>query len=53
MATSLFDEQELTRLFASPVSLPVFTGDIATEGTVLIDMADLEDSRDGAGKKTI
>jgi RNA polymerase sigma-70 factor, ECF subfamily len=51
-ATSLLGrsigEEQLARLFASPVSLPVFSGDIATEGTVLIEMADFEDGQDGA-----
>jgi len=48
-ATSLLGEEQLTRLFASPVSLPaLFGGDIATEGTVLIDMADFDDGQDRA-----
>ena len=51
-ATSLLGssigEEQLARLFASPVSLPVFSGDIATEGTVLIEMADFDDGQDGA-----
>src|SRR5262249_7015988 len=41
-ATSLLGEEQLTRLFASPVSLPVLSGDIATEGTVLIEMAHID-----------
>ena len=51
-ATSLIGssigEEQLARLFASPVSLPVWSGEAATEGTVLIDMADFEDGQDGA-----
>jgi RNA polymerase sigma-70 factor (ECF subfamily) len=53
-ATGLLDsptgEEQLARLLASPVSLPVWSGDAATEGTVLIEMADLEHGReDGHG----
>jgi RNA polymerase sigma-70 factor, ECF subfamily len=44
----LIGQEQLARLFASPVSLPVFSGETATEGTVLIEMADIEDGRDGA-----
>ncbi len=51
MATSLFGEHELARFWASPVSLALLPGDTATEGTVLIEMADPEDGpeevRDG------
>jgi len=54
-ATGLLDsstgEEQLARLFASPVSLPALSGGTATEGTVLINMADLddgEDAQDGA-----
>jgi RNA polymerase sigma-70 factor, ECF subfamily len=39
-------EEQLARLLASPVSLPVWSGDAATEGTVLIEMADLEHGRE-------
>ena len=43
-------EEQLARLSASPVSPPLWSGDAATEGTVLIEMADLEDGReDGQG----
>jgi RNA polymerase sigma-70 factor (ECF subfamily) len=45
---SLMGEEQLARLFASPVSLPGLSSETATEGTVLIEMADLEESRDGA-----
>lgn len=49
-ATSLLGssigEEQLVRLFASPVSLGVVRGDAATEGTVLIEMADLDDGPD-------
>jgi RNA polymerase sigma-70 factor, ECF subfamily len=51
-ATSLLcnstGEEQLARLFASPVSLPVLSGETATEGTVLIEMADFHDGPDGA-----
>jgi RNA polymerase sigma-70 factor (ECF subfamily) len=43
MATSLLSEHESARSWASPVSLAVLSGDPATEGTVLIEMADPED----------
>jgi RNA polymerase sigma-70 factor, ECF subfamily len=46
-ATSLVGEERLTRFLASPMALPVLSGDTAAEGTVLIEMADLEDGRDG------
>jgi RNA polymerase sigma-70 factor, ECF subfamily len=56
MATSLMGSSagadQLTRLWASSVSLAVLSGDTGTEGTVLIEMADPEygpqDARDGA-----
>ena len=42
-ATSLLlGDDQLARLFASPVLLPVLSGDAATEGTVLIEMADID-----------
>ena len=48
-ATSLLlGDDQLARLLASPVLLPVLSGDAATEGTVLIEMADFEDGQDGA-----
>jgi RNA polymerase sigma-70 factor (ECF subfamily) len=47
-ATSLFGEEQLARYFASSVSLAVLSGDAATEGSVLIEMADFEDGRDAA-----
>ncbi|SOX52599.1 RNA polymerase subunit sigma, partial [Mycobacterium ahvazicum] len=50
-ATSLLGSsigaEQLARLFASSVSLAVLGGDAATEGTVLIEMADLDDGPDG------
>ena len=50
-ATSLLDSpagaEWLARLLASPVALWVPSGDTAAEGTVLIEMADSEDVRDG------
>jgi RNA polymerase sigma-70 factor (ECF subfamily) len=50
-ATSLLDSpigaEQLTRFLASPVALSMLPGDIAAEGTVLIEMADFEDGRDG------
>ncbi len=42
-ATSLLGEEQLARFLASPVSLAVLSGDTATEGTVLIEMADIDD----------
>ena len=51
-ATSLMGssagEDQLTRLWASSVSLAVLSGDTGREGTVLIEMADPEDRGDGA-----
>jgi RNA polymerase sigma-70 factor, ECF subfamily len=44
-ATSLLSEEQLPRLFASPVSLAVLSRDAATEGTVVIEMADIDDAR--------
>ena len=46
LLTSSTGEEQLARLLASPVSLPVWSGDAATEGTVLIKMADLEVGRE-------
>jgi RNA polymerase sigma-70 factor (ECF subfamily) len=50
-ATSLLDNpigaEQLTRFLASPVALSMLPGDTAAEGTVLIEMADFEDGRDG------
>jgi RNA polymerase sigma-70 factor, ECF subfamily len=46
-ATSLLSDEQLACLFASPVALSVPSGDTAAEGTVLIEMADSEDVRDG------
>jgi RNA polymerase sigma-70 factor, ECF subfamily len=45
-STASTGEEQLARLLASPVSLPVWSGDAATEGTVLIEMADLEHGRE-------
>jgi RNA polymerase sigma-70 factor (ECF subfamily) len=39
--------EQLTRFLASPVALSMLPGDTAAEGTVLIEMADFEDGRDG------
>jgi RNA polymerase sigma-70 factor, ECF subfamily len=47
-ATSVLGDEHLVRLLASPVALSVLYGDTAAEGTVLIEMADSEDVRDGA-----
>jgi RNA polymerase sigma-70 factor, ECF subfamily len=47
-ATSLVGEEQLARFFASPLSLAALSGDSATEGTVLIEMADFQDGRDQA-----
>jgi RNA polymerase sigma-70 factor, ECF subfamily len=51
-ATSLLDSptgaERLARLLASPVAFPMPSGDTAAEGTVLIEMADPEDVRDGS-----
>jgi len=38
---------QLARFLASPVALSMLPGDTAAEGTVLINMADFEDGRDG------
>jgi RNA polymerase sigma-70 factor, ECF subfamily len=50
-ATSLLGSpigaEQLARFLASPVALSLLPGDTAAEGTVLIDMADFEDGRDG------
>ena len=50
-ATSLLGSpmgaEQLTRLFASPLALSMLPGDTAAEGTVLIEMADVDDGRDG------
>jgi RNA polymerase sigma-70 factor (ECF subfamily) len=50
-ATSLLGSpmgtEQLARSFASPVALSMLPGDTAAEGTVLIEMADFEDGRDG------
>ena len=50
-ATSLLGSpigaEQLTRFLASPVALSMLAGDTAAEGTVLIEMADFEDGRDG------
>ena len=50
-ATSLLGSpigaEQLTRFLASPVALSMLPGDTAAEGTVLINMADFEDGRDG------
>ena len=44
-ATSLLSGEQLPRLFASPVSLAVLSRDAVTEGTVVIEMADIDDAR--------
>jgi RNA polymerase sigma-70 factor (ECF subfamily) len=46
LLSSSIGEEQFARLFASPVSLAVLPGDAATEGTVLIEMADIEDGPD-------
>lgn len=50
-ATSLLDSpigaERLARLLASPAALPMLSGDTAAEGTVLIEMADSGEGRDG------
>ncbi len=54
MATSLLGEHELARFWVSPVSLAVLPGDTATEGTVLIEMADPEDGpQDGPDARDV
>ncbi|BBZ49146.1 RNA polymerase subunit sigma [Mycobacterium heidelbergense] len=50
-AASLLDSpigaERLARLLASPAALPMLSGDTAAEGTVLIEMADSGEGRDG------
>jgi RNA polymerase sigma-70 factor, ECF subfamily len=41
-ATSLLGEEQLARFLASPVALSVLSGATAAEGTVLIEMADID-----------
>ena len=40
----LLSEERLDRFFASSVSLAVLSGDTATEGTVLIEMDDIDEA---------
>ncbi|MDT5221588.1 MAG: polymerase sigma-70 factor, subfamily [Mycobacterium sp.] len=50
-ATSLLGAQQLDRFLASPAALFALSGDTATEGTVLIEMADIDGGAEAIGTK--